>query len=290
MKLLIVGGGFMGTALARHFSKFTNVILCEKNDEQLKKLKENPDLKKVTIVKTLTKEMEPEIIIEAVPEKLDLKKQVYSELETIFSNEVIICTNTSSFRISDLANELVEKERFVGTHFFSPADIIPLVEVVPSKWTSKETKNKVVQFLKDTEKKPVALKREIEGFIANRLQSALAREAMSLVEKGIATPEEIDLIARWSIGLRLPFTGPIEQRDINGLDTHLAIAEYIYPTLENSEKPLKILKDHVANNELGIKVGKGFYNWENEGVNEYIINKNQLVEKLTTLLAQFEED
>lgn len=290
MKLLIVGGGYMGTALSQYFSKYTEVTLYEQNPAQVERLKSNQKLQHVNIVGALTQDIETQIVIEAIPEKLDLKQQLFSQLEAMYPEDVIFCTNTSSFLISDVAENLTKKSRFIGTHFFSPADIIPLVEVVPSSWTSTDILQKVMQFLKDTQKKPVALKQEIEGFIANRLQSALAREAMSLVEKGIVSPDDVDTIARWSIGIRLPFTGPMEQRDLNGLDTHLAINEYVYPTLENTVEPLEIIKNHVANNELGVKTGKGFYDWEEINVDEYLKQKNQTLEKLITIMNSLKEE
>ncbi|WP_369436397.1 3-hydroxyacyl-CoA dehydrogenase family protein [Lysinibacillus fusiformis] len=119
------------------------------------------------------------------------------------------------------------------------------------------------------------LKREIEGFVANRLQSALAREAMSLVEKGIVTAEELDFIAKMSLGVRLANTGPLEQRDINGLDTHYAIVNYVYPTLENSTKPLTIHHAKIGANQFGMKSNQGFYDWSSIDKQQYLAQKEK---------------
>src|SRR5690606_20234680 len=125
-------------------------------------------------------------------------------------------------------------ERLVGTHFFMPAPLIPLVEVVKGEETAQQQIETVYNFLKDLGKVPVLVKKEVPGFIANRLQHAIMREALSLVERGVASPQAVDQVVRYSLGLRFLFSGPFEQRDINGLDIHNDIASYLYPDLDRS--------------------------------------------------------
>lgn len=285
--LLIIGGGYMGSLLAKYFCPYLNVTVYETNEERCNALIENPDFEGINFTTYLDCIEVPNYVIEAVPEKLEIKQLVFQKVQQTFGNHPIYCTNTSSILISKIAEGLLYPERLVGTHFFSPADISPLVEVIPNKWTDEAVINEIMEFLIAVKKKPVRLKREIEGFVANRLQSALAREAMSLVEKGIVTAEELDFIAKWSLGIRLALTGPIEQRDINGLDTHLSIVELVYPTLENSTKPLKILQEKVEKNELGVKTNKGFYEW-NGATHKYLNEKSEKLKQIIEIVREVE--
>ena len=274
-KVLIIGGGFMGSAIAKYLAQYhVSVLVYEPNQDRLQQLKEQSDLSNITLIQQLEK-IDVTYVIEAVTENLQVKQNLFEQLDLIFDENVLFCTNTSSYLISDVAKKMVHKERLIGTHFFSPAHITPLVEVIPSPYTSKEKANEVMQFLQDVEKKPVLLKREIEGFVANRLQSALAREAMSIVEKGIVTAEELDFIAKMSLGVRLADTGPLEQRDINGLDTHFAIVNYVYPTLENRTTPLAIHQDKINAKHFGMKSNQGFYDWSSIDKQQYLTQKEK---------------
>lgn len=285
--LLLVGGGFMGSALGQLYdTPDFNVMLFEKNEVRRKQLKEMKELQHVTFIESYEEVQAVELVIEVVPEKLELKKAVLHELDELFSPDVILCTNTSSYLISEIGEHVKNKERLIGTHYFSPAHITPLVEVVPTKYTTEEVINTVMTYLYVINKKPILLKEEIEGFVANRLQAALAREAMSLVEKGIVSASELDEIAKWSIGIRLAMTGPLEQRDINGLDTHLAIAEYVYPTLENRSTSLPSLENLVKKNELGMKSRKGFYDWNTVDTAGYKKKKEATLLKIIHLVEE----
>lgn len=277
-KILIIGGGFMGSALSELYdNEQYSVFLYERDEQRRLQLKRSTKLSHVTFVSSINEHEHVDFIIEATPEQLQSKQQIVQQIDALFPKETIICTNTSSFLISEIGDGLKERERLIGTHYFSPAHITPLVEVVPTVHTSQKTIDRTMALLQSIHKKPMLLRQEIEGFIGNRLQAALAREAMSLVEKGVATAQQIDEIAKWSIGIRLAMTGPLEQRDINGLDTHAAVANYVYPTLENSEHSLHILENHVQNNELGMKTGKGFYDWTEVDVVQYTAEKEEML-------------
>ena len=222
-----------------------------------------------------------DIIFEAIPEKLDLKASLYKQLDNFSSPETIVATNTSGLSINQLAGLTLRPEHFIGTHFFMPAYLIPLVEVIEGEKTHNEVTVSVMNFLSALGKAPVRVCKDIPGFIANRLQHALAREAMSLVQKGVASIEDIDTVVKTSLAVRLLFTGPLEQRDFNGLDTHLSIAEYLYKDLEDSKEPLQILVEKIKEGCLGIKSGKGFYDWTGQDIAKVIQNKNhQLIEVL----------
>ncbi len=226
-----------------------------------------------------------ELIFEAVPERLPLKRAVYGQLETCCGPDAIFASNTSGIPINTLAALTGRPERFVGTHFFMPAHLIPLVEVVRGDQTRADVVGAVMAFLSGAGKSPVHVRRDIPGFIGNRLQHALAREAMSLVQQGVARAEDVDTVVKTSLAVRLLFTGPIEQRDFNGLDTHLSIAEYLYPLLEDTKKPLPLLADRVAAGELGIKTGKGFFDWTGKDVVAVQDAKNQHLIDVLKLLA-----
>ena len=215
------------------------------------------------------------IVFEAVPERPALKESVYAQLEECCGPETIFASNTSGIPITTLAAMTKRPERFVGTHFFMPAHLIPLVEVIQTEKTREDVIESVMKFLSGAGKLPVRVCKDIPGFIANRLQHALAREAMSLVQKGIASEEDVDTVVKASLAIRLLFTGPIEQRDFNGLDTHMSIAEYLYKDLEDAKNPLPILADKVAAGDLGIKTGKGFFDWQGKDIAKVNADKNQ---------------
>ncbi len=299
-RISIVGAGTMGSGIAQLFlHENVSVFLIDSMEKALERAKKRiidqfemlshyglfdrnnidrvmDNLKTSVEISAIA---ESDLIIEAVPEKLSLKHEVFRQIETYCRDEAIITTNTSGISINEIVSVLKKPDRALGTHFFMPANIIPLVEVVRSDYTSKETIDKVMHLLQAVGKKPVLINKDIPGFIANRIQHALAREAISLLESGVATAEDIDTVVRYSIGMRLLFTGPLEQRDVNGLDIHHDIAAYLYKELENRQTPVPLLTSKVEKGELGIKTGKGFYEW-NESPETILRRKNDQLYKL----------
>ncbi|WP_419957904.1 3-hydroxyacyl-CoA dehydrogenase NAD-binding domain-containing protein [Psychrobacillus psychrotolerans] len=274
----IIGGGFMGASLAKYFLDANiKVSLYEGFTARREELMSDKAFHEIHFLKTIEQCEKVDFIIEAIPENLQLKQQLFESIEDYFPTSTTFCTNTSSYLISSIVENVKHKERVIGTHFFSPAHITPLVEVTPSTFTNEHHIQKTMAFLQSINKKPVLLKKEIQGFVANRLQSALSREAMSLVQHGIVSAEELDFIAKWSLGIRLANTGPLEQRDINGLDTHMAIVKYVYPTLENSTEPLPIHENLIASKELGMKTNKGFYDWSKTDKKQYLSSKDDFL-------------
>ncbi|OAT79329.1 3-hydroxyacyl-CoA dehydrogenase NAD-binding domain-containing protein [Desulfotomaculum copahuensis] len=222
-----------------------------------------------------------DLVIEAVSENLPLKKEMFKKLDGICPPSTILATNTSGIPITSIARITNYRERVVGTHFYNPAHLIPLVEVVRSDYTEKKVVEEVMSFLRSLGKKPILVNKDIPGFIGNRLQHAITREALSLLQNGVASARDIDDVVRYTLGLRFAHTGPLEQRDLNGLDVHLSIAEYLYPTLEDSKEPLTLLKEKVAEGKLGLKTGHGIYDWSNYRDEDIVSKKNrQLVRML----------
>ena len=216
-----------------------------------------------------------DIVIEAIPEKLALKEELYTQLETICAPNVIFASNTSGIPINTLAKLASRPDKSIGTHFFMPAHLIPLVEVIQGDATSQDVIERTMELMVAIGKKPVRVRKDVPGFIGNRLQLALSREAMALVENGVASPEDIDTVVKTGLAIRLVFSGPLEQRDLNGLDTHLSVAERLSPDLEDSKKPLAILKEKVAAGRLGLKSGQGFYDWRARTAEDVMDAKNQ---------------
>lgn len=201
-------------------------------------------------------------IIEVIPEILDLKKDMYKKLEALTGEDVVIASNTSGFKPSLLSEDMELPNRFVVTHFWNPGHLIPLVEVVKGQYTDDRTVERAMQVLVSMNKKPILLHAEIPGFIGNRLQYALFREAQSLLDAGVASKEDIDAAVTYSIGRRLPVTGPLMTADMGGLDVFSAISNYLFEDLSVDQRSGKVLSKLVEEKKFGDKSGTGFYEWE----------------------------
>ncbi len=219
-----------------------------------------------------------DFVIEAVFEKMDIKQETFAKLEARCAEDTIFCTNSSVMSPSQISENLTHRERFVGTHFWNPGHLIPLVEVVKSDASSDETAQTVMEVLRRVGKKPVLCKKDVPGFIANRMQHALWREAISIVEHGIADAATVDEAVRYSFGLRLPQLGPMENADMVGTDLTYNIHDYILRDLEDSHEPSPLLTELRDAGKLGFKSGEGFQKWtpeqvaeSNAALNDYLI-------------------
>lgn len=206
------------------------------------------------------------LMIECVPEVLDIKRQLFKALADKAPAHVILASNSSSFPISQIAEGLSTRERMLGLHFFMPAHIVPLAEVVLGPDTDTSIADALAAFMRRCGSVPIMVRKDVPGFIANRLQHALGREAFSLIQEGIATPEDIDAAVRFGFGFRYLAAGPIMQKEHAGLDVHAAAAATIYPTLSNTPTPPPILADKPQNGTIGMKSGKGFYEWSEASI------------------------
>lgn len=219
-----------------------------------------------------------DFVIEAVFEDMQVKQDTFAKLEARCRSDAIFCTNSSVMSPSEISRKLTHRERFVGTHFWNPGHLIPLVEVVKSDASSDETAQTVMEVLRSVGKKPVLCKKDVPGFIANRMQHALWREAISIVEHGIADAATVDEAVRYSFGLRLPQLGPMENADMVGTDLTYNIHDYILRDLEDSHTPSPLLKKLRDEGKIGFKTGEGFQSWTPEqaarsiaALNEYLI-------------------
>lgn len=219
-----------------------------------------------------------DMVIEAVFEDMALKQETFAKLEARCRPDCIFCTNSSVMSPSEISAKLQYRTRFVGTHFWNPGHLIPLVEVIKSDASSEETAQTVMEVLASVGKKPVLCKKDVPGFIANRMQHALWREAISIVEHGIADAATVDEAVKYSFGLRLPQLAPMENADMVGLDLTYYIHDYILRDLEASPEPSPLLARLRDEGKLGFKSGEGFRTWTPEerlksaaDLNDYLI-------------------
>ena len=285
----LVGAGMIGNTLALHFAKAGyQVSLYSRTQQTLDKaiegIKSNltallqgqagaeKEIEKIVSRIKTTRNLDEaiakaQIIVESVAEDLKIKQELFKELDQMCPKNTILATNTSVISITEIASKAQNRNRIVGTHFWFPAHLIPLVEVVKGKDTSDETMEITYQFMKKAGKHPIKCLKDVPGFVANRLQHALSREAISIVEHGIADAATVDEAIKQSFGIRLAVLGPIEGADMVGLDLMLAIHNTVLKDLEASPNPSPLLKDKVKKGELGVKTGKGFYdNWTPESI------------------------
>lgn len=197
------------------------------------------------------------IVIEAAPERLELKRALIAQIEAA-NPDAVIASNTSSIAPDALAAGMRDPSRLVIAHFFNPADTVPLVEVVPGPATPQSTVDRMVALLERAGKTAVPLAQQVEGFIANRLQAALYREAMHLVELGIATPEQVDATVTEGLGPRWALAGPFEIMDLGGLDVWTSVTARLFPTLGDASTAPPMLRERAERGDLGAKTGEGF--------------------------------
>lgn len=207
-----------------------------------------------------------DLVIECIPEKLAPKQALFAELVQRTRPNTFLCSNSSSFPISAIAHGLNSAHRMLGLHFFMPAHLVPLVEVVLGERSAVELADSLSAFMRGCGMVPVLVRKDLPGFLANRLQHAMAREAFAMIDAGVATPEDVDAAVRFGFGFRFLAAGPVLQRDHAGIDVHCAAAATMYPSLAANTAPAKALSERVASGKLGMKTGEGFFPWTPETV------------------------
>jgi 3-hydroxybutyryl-CoA dehydrogenase len=230
-----------------------------------------------------------DFIIEAIPEVIELKLNLYQQLEEIIKPDAIVASNTSTFPISQLMEKASFAERMVITHFFNPGHLVPLVEIVQHDETKPEIVKTTMDLMRKIGKSPILLKKEIAGFIANRLQTALMREAFYLLKEGVADAEDIDTAITAGPGFRWAFTGPIEIADFGGLDTWQRVFDNVSPVLDQSKEAPDLIRDLVAEGKLGTKSGEGIFTYEESTVSQKINERDRQFIKLGKLKMEKEE-
>jgi 3-hydroxybutyryl-CoA dehydrogenase len=219
------------------------------------------------------------VVIEAITEDLGMKQELFAELDRLCPADTILCSNTSVMSITQIGAKAKLRDRIVGTHFYQPPFLVPLVEVVRTEFTAPAHMDTVFELLKSVGKVPVRVQKDVPGFIANRMQHALWREAFALIDEGICDAATVDTAISNSFGLRLPVLGPVANADLVGLDLTLAIHDYVLPHLNVSTVPCDTLRNRVKDGKLGFKTKSGFLDWTDESM-------AATREKLTTYLLE----
>jgi len=277
---LVLGGGTMGVGIIAMFlgggwrvdvvsrSASTRDGLPAATARALKALGKPDDVSGLATYATL--EEAPwdriDIAVETVTEDLALKQKIFADMEKLSRPGVPLTSNSSSFPISEIGKGLASQDRMMGLHFFMPAHLIPLVEVVRSVHTDIGLAEKVGAIMSELGKRPVQVKKDVIGFLGNRIQGALMREALWLIEEGVASPEDIDATVRLSFGFRYAAAGPITQKEHSGWDTTCAVAKIIWPDLNNSDGPPPVLQRNVDQGRIGFKTKGGFFDWDDASI------------------------
>ncbi len=277
-KIAVIGAGLMGHGIAQVFAvnghevaihdPFPEVLarVPERVRANLRSLElDESCVGKIYLCGTLDAAVEKaDIVFEAAPENLALKQDIFAKLATATQSNCILASNTSVIPIQEIAAKAEDPGRILGTHWWNPPYLIPLVEVIQTPATKAVYIEKCIDLLRRAGKVAVHVKRDVPGFVGNRLQHALWREAISIVAAGICDAETVDLVVKNSFGIRLPVLGPLENADLVGLDLTLAIHNVILRHLEASPEPSPLLAHYIGEQRLGMKSGKGFYEWTPE--------------------------
>jgi 3-hydroxybutyryl-CoA dehydrogenase len=277
-KISVIGAGLMGHGIAQVFAlagydvtiydSFAPTLASAK-ERILTNLKDLGDdqcaIDRVTPQADLAAAVrEADYIVEAVLEDLPLKQKLFAEIERHVRPDTILASNTSVIPITDIMQGLKLRERALGTHWWNPPYLVPLVEVIETQWTSPETVAFTMKLHADAGKKPAHVKKDVPGFIGNRLQHALWREAVALVENGICDAETVDTVIKAAFGRRLAVLGPLENADMVGTDLTLAIHKTVLPAIDSRPAPSPYLEKLVRDGKLGFKSGEGFRSWTGE--------------------------
>jgi 3-hydroxybutyryl-CoA dehydrogenase len=207
-----------------------------------------------------------ELVVEAATEDLDLKKKLFTQLEALARPEIPLTSNTSTFPIGDIGGHLKTRSRVAGLHYFMPAHLVPLVEIIQADFTDKAVGDWLEHNQKQLGKAPVRVNKDIPGFIGNRLQHAMMREAMYLIADGVVTPEGIDTAVRYGFGFRFLACGPMLQKEMSGWDTNYYAGSSLYPSLHSEKAPPQFLKDMVEKGHIGMKTKRGIWEWTDDGI------------------------
>lgn len=302
--ITIIGAGLMGHGIALVFARHGHRVIVQDPDENARaalhdRVRESlihlqvdeSDIPAVLACIDVQEDLgnavsNAQFVFEAAPENLDLKQRLFADIEKAAPTNCVLASNTSVIPITDIMKNLDTPERAVGTHWWNPPHIIPLVEVIRTQWTNNDVVESTYALLEAAGKSPVRVEKDVPGFIGNRLQHALWREAISLVENGICSAEAVDHVVRESFGRRLSVLGPLENADLVGTDLTYAIHEQVLHDLERSPAPSPLLKSLVDSGKLGMKTGEGFSKWSptdskktSQRVSQHLLKLENILDK-----------
>ncbi|MEB0867388.1 3-hydroxyacyl-CoA dehydrogenase family protein [Citrobacter youngae] len=291
----VLGAGLMGVGIATHFARFGhNIWLFDTDSDRIAEINavaggildeliatdQFHAEEKVSVLSRLhgTTSLQDiataQLLIEAIPERLELKHALYAQLEALIAPDAVIASNTSGLPPDALAEKLTHPERLLIAHFWHPPHFIPLVEIVPGSATKPEYLSELQRLLLSMQLEAVVLDRAAPGVVGNRLQFALLREALHIVKSGIASAEVVDQVMRASLGRRYAMVGPLEAADMTGLSTVQDICRHLLPELASGSDMMSLVADKVANGDTGLRSGQGFYRWD-DSRKEYIQQRRE---------------
>jgi 5-formyl-3-hydroxy-2-methylpyridine 4-carboxylate dehydrogenase len=289
-KVAVIGSGTMGPGMAATFARQGfETTLFDIKPEQLEKAKGAVDFVytiltnggfmtleeadagrgRLTYTDDLAAALEgASFVVETVPERKDIKQQVYQEIEALVGDDVIIASNTSGIPISEIASVMKVPGRVVGMHWSNPPHLIPVIEVIRGAQTSDETANTTVAMVEAIGMVPAIVDKDIAGFVENRILYAIMREALHLLDEGVASAEAIDTITKWGIGYKLAVIGPLELLDVAGLDIYNSVASYLNADLNASSGISSTVTSKVAEGKLGMKTQGGLFEYTPEKIQQ----------------------
>lgn len=277
--VVIIGGGIMGGDIAIIFaaggwnvhvmspSQKTRDALPARIEAGLKKL--GAGAARADSVKTCPRLediawRDVDLVIEAATEDLALKQKLFAQIEALARPDIPLTSNTSNFPIGEIGKSLKTRNRIAGTHFFMPAHLVPLVEIVSSDSTDPKIAEGLCALMKDLGKAPIWVKKDVPGFVGNRIQHAMMREALYLIQDGVVSPEDVDTAVRFGFGFRFIACGPIMQKEMSGWDTNYLVGSALYPHLHNEPAYPSVIKDMVDKGHIGMKAKRGFWEWTDD--------------------------
>jgi 3-hydroxybutyryl-CoA dehydrogenase len=303
-KVGIVGAGTMGAGVAEIFAQFGyTVILYNRSKAGMERAVERLQSKiavapapietetdtaeaKIYTTRDLTELTQVDLISESIAENLEVKQDIFRQLDEICNAKTIFTTNTSGLSISQIATAVSHPERFAGVHFFNPPEIVPAVEVIKGAETSDVTCEDLIDLLRLMKKQPILVQKDVPGFVASRLQFAVVREALHLLEEGIASPADIDAVMKHGLGLRWALLGPLEIADLGGLDIFNTVGSYVAKSLSNATESPKVLQDLVAAGKLGAKTGSGFYDYPPGKASTLIVERDEKLQEILRIKSR----
>lgn len=300
LNMTVLGAGLMGHGIAQVFAEFGHSVVVSDPDRDAlanvhTRIEANlrgmgrapePVLAHIRVAAQMSDAVESaDVVIEAAPEKLELKRKIFSEVAAKAPSHAILASNTSVIPITQIGEGLpvAARARLVGTHWWNPPYLVPLVEVVRTEYTDLAVFEKMFELLRTVGKRPVKVQRDITGFIGNRLQYALWREAFSLIENGVCDAETIDTVVKTGFGMRYPVLGPMENADLIGLDLARDIYGIVAAELSCAKPPSGLLSERIGKGKLGMKSGEGLRAWTSE---ESSAVRRRLSEHLLKMLKQ----
>lgn len=304
-KVGVIGAGTMGFGIAFQF--ITNrmpVILHDVKEESLQlaaeKLKtylkifreegtvfsdsDETIINRLLFTTNMAAVADCDLVIESATENLELKQKIFKQLDEVCATHTILTSNTSSLRLSDIVCDVEKhKDKVMLTHFFNPAHIVPLVELLKGPETKQETYDKVDDFMRKMGKVTIKVRREVPGLVANRIQVALAREALSLLEDGIVSEQDLENAIFAGPGFRFASSGLLKIMDFGGLDIWHIVLEQLQPAIESEVRSFNVIKKKTEQGDLGVKSSKGFFEYPGKGLDEYVIERDRaLIQQLKT--------